>query len=339
MNRGLNRIIMALRKQESPWVLGYSGGKDSSAVLSLLLSAIDECGPPLLPVKIVYCDTGVEIPPARLLARQVLRSASKSCTSVDCRVVLPSIEDRFFVKVIGRGYAPPTNRFRWCTDKIRIRPVEKVVSSFAFKKYDLLLGARFGESVARDKVLNARAMRDMGYYSSANKAATRNFLPIFDYSTSEVWETVIQNEMHLGVPASKLLGLYREASGECPIIRDPVSPPCGTARFGCWTCTVVSRDTTTESLIDHGYEALGPLNSFRNWLRAARDLHHWRWPVRRNGMPGPGPFKISARKRILAKLQRAEIECGFRLIGNKEVARIERMWNEDKLLERASCSS
>lgn len=338
MNRGVDRILSALRKQAVPWVLGYSGGKDSSAVLVLLLRALRSRGFSNFPIKIVYCDTGVEIPPAQRLAKEVLSFVEINHSDiVECCIAEPNLDDRFFVKVIGKGYVTPTNRFRWCTDKIRIRPVDRLISSFAFPKYEVLLGARLGESHARDKMLSKRTTPNDGYYKSANQGATRNFLPIFDYSVNDVWETIIENEAFMGVRASKLLGLYREAAGECPMVADPVVPPCGSARFGCWTCTVVSRDRTTESLVEHGYHSLAPLNAFRNWLSVVRDKEDWRWPNRRNGQPGLGPFTIFARRRVLARLQKAEIACGFQLIGANEVIRIRELWSCDRVLEKELC--
>lgn len=330
MRRGLDRITSALSKQSEPWIIGFSGGKDSTAMLSLLIrSHIDGALPPK-PIYILYCDTGVEIPPARDLTLRMLEVIrSKYPSLARCVVAKPAVEDSFFVKIIGRGYPPPTNKFRWCTDKIRIRPVERAVSKFGLTSYELLLGARLGESQARDKVLVARSTSDEGYFNSANSHASRNFLPIYDYAVDEVWETIIQNEDVLGVHAAELLSLYHSASGECPLLSDPIMPPCGSARFGCWSCTVVSKDKTTESLISNGQENLRPLNDFRNWLNAIRAIPELRWPHRRNGALGLGPFTVGARKSILKKLRSAEKLSGHQLITDAEIHKIEELWAED----------
>jgi DNA sulfur modification protein DndC len=330
--RGRDRIRSALNKQTEPWIIGFSGGKDSTAMLSLLIQLHIDGALPSKPIYILYCDTGVEIPPARELTIRMMETIeSKYPSLARCIVAKPAIEDSFFVKIIGRGYPPPTNKFRWCTDKIRIRPVERAVSNLGLTSYELLLGARLGESQARDRVLFTRSTPDEGYFNSANSHATRNFLPIYDYVVDEVWETIIQNEHVLGVHAAELLGLYHGASGECPLLVDPIMPPCGSARFGCWSCTVVSKDKTTESLIRNGQEDLKPLNNFRNWLNAIRAIPELRWPHRRNGAIGLGPFTVEARKQILNELRSAEKSSGHLLITDAEILRIEELWAEDLL--------
>jgi DNA sulfur modification protein DndC len=332
MMRGRDRIRSALNKQTEPWIIGFSGGKDSTAMLSLLIQLHIDGALPSKPIYILYCDTGVEIPPARELTIRMMETIeSKYPSLARCIVAKPAIEDSFFVKIIGRGYPPPTNKFRWCTDKIRIRPVERAVSNLGLTSYELLLGARLGESQARDRVLFTRSTPDEGYFISANSHATRNFLPIYDYVVDEVWETIIQNEHVLGVHAAELLGLYHGASGECPLLVDPIMPPCGSARFGCWSCTVVSKDKTTESLIRNGQEDLKPLNNFRNWLNAIRAIPELRWPHRRNGAIGLGPFTVEARKQILNELRSAEKSSGHLLITDAEILRIEELWAEDLL--------
>jgi DNA sulfur modification protein DndC len=332
MMRGRDRIRSALNKQTEPWIIGFSGGKDSTAMLSLLIQLHIDGALPSKPIYILYCDTGVEIPPARELTIRMMETIeSKYPSLARCIVAKPAIEDSFFVKIIGRGYPPPTNKFRWCTDKIRIRPVERAVSNLGLTSYELLLGARLGESQARDRVLFTRSTPDEGYFNSANSHATRNFLPIYDYVVDEVWETIIQNEHVLGVHAAELLGLYHGASGECPLLVDPIMPPCGSARFGCWSCTVVSKDKTTESLIRNGQEDLKPLNNFRNWLNAIRAIPELRWPHRRNGAIGLGPFTVEARKQILNELRSAEKSSGHLLITDAEILRIEELWAEDLL--------
>lgn len=334
MRRGIDRISKALSDSSDTWVLGFSGGKDSTALLLLFAVAASRVRKKRR-VKVVYCDTGVEMPPARAFALDVLSKIKNregfGSVEFESLVATPKVLDSYFYKLIGKGYPPPTNIFRWCTDKIRIRPVDRLVSRIVGgEKCVLSLGVRFGESSSRDGVLAKRRVKgEECVFSSSNSSAKYNFCPIHDYSVDEVWETIIKYEDVIGIRASSLLGLYRAASGECPLLADPMMPPCGAARFGCWTCTVVKRDKTAESLVIEGYPELLPLLEFRDWLSVLRNDSGQRWMHRRNGQAGPGPFKVSARRQILERLLQAEAEFGAQLISYGEVGAIMDAWEED----------
>src|SRR4051794_5366221 len=117
----LARIMGAYKSDREPWIVGYSGGKDSTAVVKLLFQSMLRVRGHRKPVTVIYCDTGVEIPLASSLARLALKGLEREARTFDLpirtRVLTPPVNERFFVKVIGRGYPPPTDKFRWCTDR------------------------------------------------------------------------------------------------------------------------------------------------------------------------------------------------------------------------------
>src|SRR5262249_21766898 len=123
--------------------------------------------------------------------------------------------------------------------------------------------------------------------------------------------------------------IYRHASGDCPIVREPQGTPCASGRFGCWTCTVIRRDHTMEALVRAGKRELQPLLQFRNWLQRVRGRSTWRCPRRRNGESGPGPFTLRARRIMLTRLLAIQSESPWRLITNSEVAAIKALWKAD----------
>ena len=126
-----------------------------------------------------------------------------------------------------------------------------------------------------------------------------------------------------------LAKLYKQASGECPIVREVNGSPCGQGRFGCWTCTVVRRDKAVKGLISEGHTELSPLLEYRDWLMLIRDDVGYRCTVRRNGVPGLGPFRVSARKELLRRLLTAQRQSGIKLIRAVEIRKIHSLWAAD----------
>ena len=129
----IHRILAAYQCDDRPWVIAYSGGKDSTALTKLVFQALLRSDFPSKEVHIIYCDTGVEIPLASALARAALQGFLNESTErglpFRTHVLQPPQQDRFFVKVIGRGYPPPTDKLSgWCTDRLRIDPGNSVPS-------------------------------------------------------------------------------------------------------------------------------------------------------------------------------------------------------------------
>ena len=321
-------------RSDEPWYVGFSGGKDSTAVLKLVYSAMKRSPRHERQVVVVYCDTGVEIPPIAQHVRRTLAKlraeASGDSLNLRVRVARPPRHDSFFVKIIGRGYPPPTNKFRWCTDRLRINPVTRVLRSCDNGAGTVVLGTRRGESVERDKVLARHQLRSRYFYSQGRAARRVIFAPVADFTTHDIWSCVLGLDRPRAVDAETLAGLYRDADGECPMVRDEHGPPCGAGRFGCWTCTVIRRDRSVGSLIREGYESLRPLRDFRDWLSQFREDPRNRCRYRRNGQKGMGPFTLAARKKILARLRQVERSVPWRLLPAGDVKLIHELWAQDR---------
>jgi DNA sulfur modification protein DndC len=319
--RTVERIQQEYRRSTNPWFVAYSGGKDSSALLKLTFRALLRIENPCKPVTVVYCNTGMEIPVIRSFALHTLADisveAQKKSVPMCVRIVTPRLTDRFFVKMIGRGYPPPTNKFRWCTDRLLIRPVQDALQSACDGCGTLLLGTRQSESSSRKKSVSEHETERDYYFRQSGNRNTVIYSPIVDYSTEQVWATLTQNSMPRSVDGNKLLGLYGGKDGE--------------RRFGCWTCTVVRRDRATEGLVSDGFAELLPLLGFRNWLMDIRNKPTYRCARRRNGDIGKGPFKLSARRKILERLLGVQRQSGLRLITRAEVEVVKKLWKRDRL--------
>jgi DNA sulfur modification protein DndC len=216
---------------------------------------------------------------------------------------------------------------------LRILPVERFLKKQS-KDAVVVLGLRHGESVQRDRSLQEGAGEHPLWQRQREGSRRQLLLPIIDFGLEEVWIAAQGIEYPRSLDSFALEELYRGASGECPTIKSPTSPPCASGRFGCWTCTVVRRDKSTESLVRTGRRQLQPFLDFRNWLQAFREERHLRWPVRRNGAPGPGPFTLEGRLKIFNRLQLLEAEVDRELISMEEIRHIKSLWEQDMGAEK-----
>lgn len=326
----ISRIVKAYESDAEPWVVGYSGGKDSTAVVKLIFQSLLRLDCPHKPVTVIYCDTGVEIPMASTLARRALNDLVTEAREFDlplsARILSPAVREKFFVKVIGRGYPPPTDKFRWCTDRLRIDPVSTFLESQNAKSATVVLGVRESESATRNLTLNENGTGDRFWKMQRGARERRLFMPILDYSVRDVWLANLLVERPKALRAKEVAELYASASGECPTIREVKGAPCGKARFGCWTCTVAKDGVTLRNLIASGNHRLEPLLRFRLWLEKERNNPRYRWRKRRNGRAGPGPMTLEWRRIALKKLLDAQAESGLQLIDSDEISAIKDEW-------------
>jgi DNA sulfur modification protein DndC len=333
--------------------LGYSGGKDSTATLQLIWSAVAALpvGKRRKPIHVISTDTLVENPIVSAWVRnsiQVMRQAAREQgMPIQPRMLEPRLEDRFWVNLIGRGYPAPRHKFRWCTERLKIAPsnefILKVVS--AGGEAILALGTRKAESSKRAaNMLKHERGRQRDRLSPNSKLpGSLVYTPIEDWSNDDVWLYLMQSRNPWGHDNRELLGIYAGASedGECPLVVDDSTPSCGDSRFGCWVCTMVEQDRSMAAMIQNDAEKewMAPLLELRNALdfrdcakdaggfsdtdRHLRDFRRMSGSVQlmRNGRNIPGPYTQEARARWLEKLLRAHTH--IRRHGPTEVRSIE----------------
>lgn len=307
---------------DRPWVIGYSGGKDSTTALQLVWSALK--GLPTekrtKPVYVISSDTLVETPMiVEFVDRtldQINGAAKLAGLPITSHKVRPQTDDSFWVNVLGRGYPVPSNQFRWCTERLKISPANAFILDRVaeFGEVVVVLGVRSSESSTRAQVMSLHKIG--GSHLSRHSTLPKAFVytPIEPFSVDDVWTYLLQVPSPWGGNNRDLVTLYRNAqAGECPLVVDTTTPSCGNSRFGCWVCTVVNRDASMEAMVENGEEWLEPLLDFRNRLSALQDSALWpsiRKYKRRDGRvklkdgtPQPwGPYTIETRKHLLRSL-------------------------------------
>ena len=282
--------------------------------------------------------------------RYLLRYRRRNPSGVDpCSANPPTLDERGEIRratlvradsaSANRGYIfcesnrsrlpAPTNKFRWCTDRLRIDPVRRIIGA-THEKAIVLLGTRYGESTERVHTLNRQASEKRYFYRQSSNPRVKIFAPIVDFDTADVWNALFQIAQPAALDAVALADLYRAAGSDCPVIRDPQGSPCGAGRFGCWTCTVVRTDRAVSSMVEEGYDELAPLLDFRNWLALMRDDPTNRCRFRRNGNRGLGPLTLQARRTILRRLRGVQARVPWRLLRQREIRQICKLWRQDR---------
>ncbi len=350
-----------------PWVIGYSGGKDSTATLQLIWNAIAQLPPEKRHKKIhvITTDTLVENPVVSAWVRNSLNqmniAATKQKMPIYTHLLLPDIKNTYWVCLIGKGYPAPRIRFRWCTERLKIDPANRFVRDMVRSTGEVImvLGMRKSESNKR-----ALAMKKQEKGRVRERLTPRISLvnclvytPLEDWTTDEVWLYLMQFENPWNYSNKDLFTMYRGATAdnECPLVIDTSTPSCGDSRFGCWVCTLVSQDKSMEAMIlnDEAKEWMQPLLDIRKELdvkndRDKRDFRRIFGTVQLfernvNGEtsvePIPGPYKREWREYWLRRVLEAQQQVrknappdmrDITLIQPEELSEIRRIWLEEK---------
>jgi DNA sulfur modification protein DndC len=330
-----NSLSQLYLEDDRPWLVGFSGGKDSTMLASLVFDTVLSipAAQRKKPLSILCTDTRVEIPAIvetieGALAR-MRKFSQQNDLNIEVNLLKPPPEQSFWVNVIGRGYPPPTRTFRWCTQRLKIDPVTVFVNQKLghWGEAILHLGARRAESASRAQTMAGRENRGhLSRHPDLPRVWVSN--PIEFLTTEEVWAYLLQKPNPWGGDNRPLYKLYTNASnGECPIQIDTSTPACGNSRFGCWTCTVVERDKASEGLLAAGDERMEHLIEFRETLLEFRNPDNgYRDGRRMNGNEGPGPLLIKGLRELLKQLLKLQEKTGLTLITPEELLLIQQTW-------------
>lgn len=339
-----------------PWIIGFSGGKDSMLVVHAAMDMLTALPPSRRnrPVHVVSNDTLVESPVVIAHLDKVTKAIDAMARNLDLPVTVarttPELAKSFWVLLIGKGYPSPNQTMRWCTDRLKIQPTSEYIKQYvsAAGAAIVVLGVRRDESETRQNSINRhKNLRDTNLSPHSSLPGALIYRPIVDLSTDDVWETLGTFHAPWGGTHTDLFQLYRDADGgECPVVLSKdEAPGCGTpnSRFGCWTCTVVEKDKSLQGFIDVGNHQYKPLVEFRDWLKSIRNKSEHRQAYRRNGQISfdltgkhiPGPFTIQTRRLILERLLKVQGEFGAQLVSPQELHLIYQHWNMDIQQERA----
>ncbi|MEH8018932.1 DNA phosphorothioation system sulfurtransferase DndC [Rheinheimera muenzenbergensis] len=268
---------------EIPWVIGYSGGKDSTAILQLIWYALldlkeeDKCNKE---VHVISTDTLVENPFVAMWVEKSLERMKQATETQGLPIIphrlTPAVKDRFWVNLIGKGYPAPRFKFRWCTDRLKIAPSNAFINGLVDKGGEaiLVLGTRKAESTARAasmdhyESIETNTRKADGLTANGSLDRVWVYTPIADWTNDDVWVYLNSVNNPWNFPNQDLMGMYQGATegGECPLVVDKSTQSCGDSRFGCYVCTMVSEDKSMTAMIanDDEKDWMLPLLALRN---------------------------------------------------------------------------
>jgi len=326
------------------WAIAFSGGKDSSATVTLVANLI-ETGqiPRPASLTVLYADTRQELPPLHLAAMGILKELRDR--GFDTRIVLPDLDYRYFVYMLGRGVPPPSNTFRWCTPKLKVMSMERELEQLREargEKFLMLTGVRIGESAARDQRIAISCTKDGGecgqgwFQQSSSGAIADTLAPIVHWRVCHVWDWLLQADLELGFPTFEIAKVYGQdvSDGEEPL----------NARTGCIGCPLVQKDTALDRVVAQPeWSYLAPLQKLRPlyWkIKKPQYRHRKHGEVNKDGSLSAkqgrlGPLTLEARRWMLEQVLAIQDEVNqmaseqnrpaISLINEEELARIEEL--------------
>lgn len=345
---------------QRPWMIGYSGGKDSTLLCQLVFEMLESLPEEnrWKPVYIVTSDTMVENPIVKTYMHKMSKAINEASTAknlnVQAHIIYPEIRQTFWSLMIGLGYpTPEPPGFRWCTERLKINPSNAFTYDTIKKDGEIviLLGVRKAESAARSRSISSREIEGKLLTPHPQIAKAYVYSPLSEVRNENVWEYLLHGDGKSAWNTDNhyLYNLYQgenlseEDSVVGQVNKDNMKVT-GNSRFGCWICTMVKEDKSLKNFIDHGASELIPLRDFRNWLVELRATPEARDYRRRNGSVyltssgeyGRGPFTMETRKEILKRLLQLEVETGFELITLEELKMIDKLWEDEGDLSRRS---
>ena len=354
-------------KDQIPWVIGVSWGKDSTAILQLIWNAIALLAPEkrTKAIHVITTDTQVENPIISAWVRKSMQqlqiAAKEQAMPIEPHLLQPVVQDTFWVNLIGKGYPAPRNQFRWCTQRLKINPANHFIREIVRANGEtiLVLGTRKAESSKRAATMEKHQAGRVRDRLSPNASLPNSLIytPIEDWSNNDVWIYLNQYGNPWRQNNKELFKMYRGATAdnECPLVVDTSTASCGDSRFGCWVCTLVNQDKSMEAMIqnDEEKEWMQPLLDIRNELdiqndRDKRDFRRIWGEVQlfeRNldgeisVEPIPGPYTKYWREHWVRRVLEAQTQIrrtapenmgDITLITPEELSEIRRIWLEEK---------
>ena len=310
------------------WAIGYSGGKDSTATVAFVLWALRE-GKVKTPksLSVLYADTRQELPPLASAAMRILDTVRERGHSA--KVVLPAMDDRFYVYMLGRGVPPPKNRFRWCTPQLKIEPMHAALTEIRERtgqKLLMLTGVRLGESAVRDARIAVSCSKDsgecgQGWFQVATPESIADTLaPLLHWRLCHVFDWLYFDDARHGLDTTGVAAVYGE---------DDI-------RTGCVGCNLASRDNALERLVRQAeWEHLRPLLELKPLFAELTMAKHRKRKaepeMRQDGQWAQnvqrlGPLTMEARAYGLERIKDIQSRARVDLVNEEEEARIRELW-------------
>ena len=364
----VNNAVSMLKKyylnDKRSFCVAFSGGKDSTAVLYLIIKMLEELiNDDYLPKKIIYVvnsNTLAELPPVLKHLQHTLKQikifAKKNNLPIKVKEVFPELKNTLNVQLLGVGMPPPSSSLRWCTDKLKVMPIDsKLKEIFPDGAFISVIGTRSDESTDRANRMEHATLKGTNLKLNNRYPKASNLMPIEDWSTKDVWEYLLKQSNAL-VNIDFLWKLYSDASNkdasECTFTGaggkhiEEGKLGCGTSRFGCWQCYMVrDKDKSLDGLMQSGHENIELYKNYRDWFwertqqgwEKTRDVYSHNHQTQtfynkggeenpKFGMTVPRGLTLKLRKEGFRKLLELQSKLNEIIITESEIIEIQKRW-------------
>lgn len=347
-----------------PFCVAYSGGKDSSVILYLTIKMLENLvnnGIKLdKRVLIINSNTLAELPPVLKHLEESLKKidhySKQHELPVEVREVTPERKNTLNVQLLGVGMPPPSNQLRWCTDKLKVFPIDKEINAtFPDGKFISIIGTRRDESFSRELRIEKASLSGTNLKLNNRYKNASNLMPIELWSTKDVWEYLFKQTNKL-LNIDFLWKIYSDASGkdtkECTFVGaggkhiEDGKIGCGVSRFGCWQCYMVrDKDKSLDGLMQSGYENINLYKEYRDWFwnltqqgwEKTRDVYSHRHQGQefynkgekdnpKFGMTMPKGLTLKIRKQSFKKILDLQNQLNETIITEDEIKLIQERW-------------
>lgn len=321
--------LIAYAANYDHWAIAFSGGKDSSVLVAVIIYLIKQGRIPRpKSLRVLRSDTRMELPPLDITARKIMSEVDEA--GFIAQPVMPPIDDRFFVYMLGRGVPPPSNTFRWCTGQLKVEPMLEALRSLreAYgKKFLMLTGVRVGESAARDARIALSCGKNnsecgQGWFQEATPEDVADTLaPILHWRLCHVWDWLTLFQTDHGFSTGFIAAVY----GQDENLETH-------ARTGCAGCNLASQDFALAEIIKRPqWKCYTPLMELRPLYAELKKPHN---RLRKDGnerrkdgslVANPcrmGPLTLEARLMALDRVLDIQRRAAVDLINREEECRI-----------------
>jgi DNA sulfur modification protein DndC len=273
--------LQAYGPDHPDWGIAWSGGKDSTATLTVICWLIDT-GKIVRPrsLTVFLADTRQELPPLWMSAMQIIDELRERGIRVE--IVTAPMDKRFMVYILGRGVPPPNNNtLRWCTRQIKIDPMQDAIAA-RLQEFDsnflMITGVRQGESAIRDARIEMSCGKDgaecgQGWYQEVlpNAKGLRGRIatlaPLLHWRVCHVWEWLKHWAPEYQYGDWSTMAVADAYGGD---EAEEIN-----ARTGCIGCPLAQEDTALNTiLLNDRWKYLEPLKGIRPLWREMREPHN-----------------------------------------------------------------
>lgn len=349
---------------DRPFCVAYSGGKDSSVLVYLTVKMLKNLIKKNIPLNkeilIINSNTLAELPPVlKHLENSLIKIqnyADLYKLPIKVKEVKPEIKNTLNVQLLGVGMPPPSNQLRWCTDKLKVFPIDKEIKvNFPDGKFISVIGTRRDESFSREARIIKKTVKDTDLKLNDRYKNASNLMPIEFWSTKDVWEYLFKQSNDL-MDINFLWKIYSDASGkdtkECTFVGaggkhiEEGKIGCGVSRFGCWQCYMVrDQDKSLDGLMLSGYQNIDLYKEYRDWFwnitqqgwEKTRDVYSHRNQGQefydkgdetnpKYGITMPKGLTLKIRKEAFSKLLELQSKLNETIITQEEIKLIQERW-------------